>query len=93
MWPFKKSKKPRKPEHILGRERIEEFRAFRGIGEKFHYLGIEMTVTAHGSIDPWGVIPGLATHYVDQGGRVQKCTFNYNMLPALKAENPEGERS
>lgn len=66
------------------------FRFFRGIGEKFNYIGIEMIVERHSVFfGKSGDIPKLVASYVDKQGRLAKAEFDLCVLPALIAENPD----
>ena len=71
---------------------VDRLRAFRDIGQKFDYLGIEMIVLAHSRWIPTIPIqkePCIVADYVDANRRIFTVYFRLSMLPVLLAENPE----
>ena len=67
---------------------INELQTFRKIGEKFNYLGIEMTVYSHFEYIPMvGIIPELKANYVTKNGEIKSAYFRYSELPTLRKEN------
>lgn len=81
-------KKPEKTSTDLDVERLE---AFRGIGEKFNYLGIEMTVTRHSHLEFMDLsvllIPCLEVDYVTKIGELKQVKFHIDDLEKLRKEN------
>ena len=67
------------------KKEVAEFRAFRGVGEKFNYMGIEVMVL---SIYPGVYSSSLDGHYVDGNGVLRDIKFHYRDLENLIAENP-----
>jgi hypothetical protein len=83
---FKRSNKTEKPSGVG--IAINELRSFRGIGEKFNYLGVEMTVYSHFEYIPmFGIIPELKANYVTKNGEIKNACFGYSELPILRKEN------
>lgn len=90
MWPFQKKvleeMKPSKSQ-----ARIDELRAFRDIGEKFNYMGVEIIVTGHYEAVPcgFGIIfeACLKGDYKTDQGEIKNISFDHSELEALKAEN------
>lgn len=90
MWPFKKEEpKIEKPD--LREKQIEELKQFRGKGEKFNFLGVEMIVYAHHyqfiSQYYCNYRPCLRANYVNKHGDIKNADFDYDELDALKKEN------
>jgi hypothetical protein len=90
MWPFRKKAleeiKPSKSQ-----AQIDELVAFRKIGEKFNYMGVEIIVTSHKKLIPAGFCfvwePCLSGDYKNNQGEIKSISFDYSELEALKAEN------
>ncbi len=72
------------------KRQIEELTEFRAVGDKFNYLGIELTVCTHAYYDPGTSCFYLRfkAAYVNNHGELKGITFNYEELPALRKENP-----
>ncbi len=86
MWLFKKREKKEKPS--WQRVAIKELKSFRKMGEKFNYLGVEMTVCGHYKFDPYfGYTPSLRVDYVNKKGEIKSISFAYQELETLKKEN------
>lgn len=86
MWPFKK-KKPVEDNSM--QEALDALRAFRGIGEKFNYMGVELIVESHWSYEPFvGLRPMLVAAYKNSNGDLKHVEFTRSDLIALRAENP-----
>ena len=87
----KKKKKEIKPAWQIAA--LKEFKEFRGMGDKFKYLGIEMTVCGYKSsdyekgIDIFTINPQLKADYVDKNGNINSLLFDYDELETIKAEN------
>ena len=90
MWPFKKKHKEPEPDYT--QEAIDRLKAFKDIGEKFNYLGVEMIVTHHHEISlglNYGIdlIATLKADYRNNLGEIKSVSFSPGELPALIAEN------
>jgi hypothetical protein len=83
MWPFKQ-----KPEPDITQETIDELKAFREVGEKFNYMGIEMIVESHCQYTIDGAFPRIYAAYKNSMGELKHAQFVRAELPALQAENP-----
>lgn len=85
------SKKKEKKEEDKALAKIKELIAFRGVGERFVYLGVEFAVVSHD--DPfftgykWVHYPKLQCRYVNDSGEVKEVSFEFSELNALKKEN------
>jgi len=104
MWPFKNKKAEymRKATDDAAQIRAEYVREvtdeaarmagvlqdFRGIGDSFNYLGVEMTVTGHSRTVqvPHGVSvkPVLACVYVDNIGIIRHIEFEPSLIECLR---------
>ena len=71
------------------KERIEELRNFRDIGETFIFLGVEHIVIGHSVTTGLGMVfPVLATNYIDKSSNeIKRAEFGYNKLPLLIKQN------
>lgn len=82
----------KEPKVNYRQQAINRLKAFKKIGDKFNYLGVDMIVTAHSELrlSPIGadVIPVLVCDYKDLLGKIQVVRFSPHELPALEAENP-----
>lgn len=59
-------------------ERIEEWKSFKDIGDRFQYLGVEMLVVK--------ILCELTARYVDNNGILQTIIFEIHELPILIKE-------
>ena len=88
---FKKKKVEVDDEPTWQETQIEELKAFRDIGEKFNYMGVEIIVThhykIHMSIYSRSVIPILTGDYANNLGEIKAISFSHHELPNLIAEN------
>jgi hypothetical protein len=66
---------------------------FRGVGDRFTYLGVEMIVTGHVRLVGAGrrlrYSPALMADYVDNNGIVRHLSFDPVEISLLKKENEE----
>ena len=66
---------------------IEQLKSFRGLGGKFNYLGLELTVIAHSRFEAGVcnnvVLPCLSCHYLNNRGEVRWIVFEVCDLPLL----------
>ena len=73
------------------KKQISEMKAFRSVGQKFNYLGVEIMVTDHCSIEDTGlgflIKPELQGNYVNNSGEIVGISFDYKDLPAIISEN------
>lgn len=89
MWPFKRTENTKQQSINAA---LDSLREFRGVGEKFTYLGVEMVVTGHydlslglyGALD---IIPSLNADYVNKNGEIKSVSFSPIELNTLIAEN------
>lgn len=92
MWSFKRKGKKMEPKEDWRKKAYEKVMAFRQVGEKFHYLGVEMIVTGHSDIvaTPFGVLknPCIKADYVDKHGKIRQIRFDPGKLKGLISENP-----
>lgn len=66
----------------------EELSAFRGMGGKFKFLGIEHTVVGYKMSDnDFEYTVYLKTNYVDQLGRIVFAEYPHKYLEIFKLEN------
>ncbi len=91
MWPFKRE--PAFDAAASDRQAIERLREFRQIGEKFVYLGVEMSVTAHYklklNLSYYRMRPVLRADYATKTGEIKQISFNPGEVDRLlKPENP-----
>jgi len=87
MWPFKNKKATDDAAQIRAeyvREVTDEaarmagvLQDFRGIGDSFNYLGVEMTVTGHSKTVQ---VP----HYVDNIGIIRHIEFEPSLIECLR---------
>jgi len=65
-------------------EKIDQLKAFRGIGETFDFMGRRLIVMGHYERLPIGhAFPCLKCAYVDDTGRIRRISFSNLELPAL----------
>ncbi len=108
MWPFKRESDTDESDtdesdalRESDRQGIERLREFRKIGEKFVYLGVEMSVTAHfklklnpgwpycGGSLYYRTRPVLRADYATKTGEIKQISFNPGEVDRLlKPENP-----
>lgn len=89
MWFFKKKEKESDTRMI---DALTECIEFRNVGERFTYLGVEMCVVKHGTVEylpgihAW-IQPNIHARYVNKDGDIREIVFDYRELNALKKEN------
>ena len=85
MWPF--TKKIEEPKIDWVQQYIDEFKAFRDIGETFNYLGRTCVVTGHFTVDFFcyggSRMPGLTFNYADDLGVIHSMVASIRELPGL----------
>tara|TARA_R100001198_G_C5075741_1_gene119710 strand:- start:16 stop:297 length:282 start_codon:yes stop_codon:yes gene_type:complete len=88
---LKRERKVKKPvvDHL--KIAIDNFRSFRGVGERFKYLGVEMIVTSHCKTEFTGVknitYALLTCDYKNDIGEIKLISFSPSELNTLIAEN------
>ncbi len=98
MWFFSKDKETRQSkaqkkleaDRALEQEHIANFKAFRAIGAKFQYMGIEMIVESHfyRQKETLEIVARIAAAYRTTLGELKYATFYWEDFPCLLAENP-----
>ena len=86
MWPFKKKTEP---ELSWIDSQVVDLIAFRGVGEKLKYLGIDMIVCNHRN--HMG-LPRLICDYVDNNGIVRQVQFSHTELQNRMEKERRGNR-
>jgi len=69
----------------IAEKNYREMKSFRKVGEKFNFLGVEMTV-----VDVWQYLHGTScmnAKYVDKNGVIREMSFRQKDLPLLRSEN------
>lgn len=69
----------------IAEKNYREMKSFRKVGEKFNFLGVEMTV-----VDVWQYLHGTScmnVKYVDKNGVIREMSFRQKDLPLLRSEN------
>ena len=88
---FRKKKITAKPKIDNGQLEIDKFKGFRGIGERFNYIGVEMIVTSHQKTEFTGVnytnYAWLTCDYKNEIGDIKVISFAPYELNTLIAEN------
>jgi hypothetical protein len=88
---LKRKEKVKKPVVDSQKMAIDNFRSFRGVGERFKYLGIEMIVTSHCKTGFTGMntctYALLTCDYKNDIGEIKIISFSPSELDTLIAEN------
>ncbi len=90
-WCLFKKKKIKKAEPDWRIKALEECKAFRALGETFNYMGVEMLVVNHGTleshvyVDIW-TTPHIQANYVNKQGEIKNIVFGYEEIEILRKQ-------